>query len=302
MSKITFCGLLLGPEKEDNWLCQLNHSNISIIKKKYTFEQLEERYKYFRLDSRWPFWFDGEDGLIVCYEINYSVEVKKIEDDKLDILYEEIFNNCKKLIYFINCSFGTVFGLNFGIFYIDGVHESDFSDVVLSPYNPSILEDYSQIEATDDEKVKLLNNIEGNLSKSKELETIIETYNINLSISNMKIAFLNIVTCLEALLVSSNSELTYRISRNVAVLLSNNKEQGKKLFNKMKELYAIRSKLVHEGIWNPEKYYKKFDNEPFEDLKMIFNSVFRKYVELGLSKKELVNKLDESGYGELIIN
>ena len=32
---------------------------------------------------------------------------------------------------------------------------------------------------------------------------------------------------------------------------------------------------------------KVFDNEPFEDLKMIFNFVFRKYVELGLSKKEL---------------
>lgn len=301
MRKITFCGLLLGPEKEDDWLCQLEHSNISIIKKKFTFEKLKEQYNCFRMYSRWPVWFDSEDGLLVCYEINYIVNVEKI-DDKLDVLYDEIFNKCKKMVYFINCSFGTVFGLNFGNFYIDDVHESDFSDVVLSPYNPSVLEDYAQIEATDEEKVSLLNKIEDNLSKCTELETIVDTYNINLSISNMKIAFLNIVTCLEALLVSSNSELTYRISRNVAVLLSNNKEQGKELFNKMKELYAIRSKLVHEGVWNPEKYYRIFDNEPFEDLKMIFNSAFRKYVDLGLSKKELVSKLDESGYGELKIN
>lgn len=55
MKKIAFCGLLLGPEKEDDWLYQLEHSNISIVKKKYTFEKLEEHYKYFRLDSRWLF-------------------------------------------------------------------------------------------------------------------------------------------------------------------------------------------------------------------------------------------------------
>lgn len=299
MKKVTFCGLLLGPEKLDDWLCEFKHSKISVRKKKYTFEKLEEQYKYFRLDSRWPFWFDSENGLLICYELNYNVEVENLDETSLDKLYEEIFKECKKLIYFINCSFGTVFGLNFGKFYIDDIHESDFSDVVLSPYNPSVLEDYSQMEATDEEKVDLLNRMEDNLSKCTELETIMETYNINLSISNMKIVFLNIVTCLEALLVNSNSELTYRISRSVSVLLSSDKEHGNELFKKMKELYSIRSTLVHEGVWNPERYYKKFDNEPFEDLKIIFNSAFRKCIELGLSKKALIDKLDESGYGDL---
>lgn len=299
MKKITFCGLILGPEKSDDWLCKFKHSKISIHRKRYTFEKLEKQYKYFRLDSRWPFWFDSENGLLICYELNYNVEVENIDENSLDKLYDEIFKECKKLVYFINCSLGTIFGLNFGNFYIDDIHESDFSDVVLSPYNPSVLEDYSQMEATDEEKVDLLNKMEDNLSKCTELETIMETYNINLSISNMKIVFLNIVTCLEALLVNSNSELTYRISRSVSVLLSCNKEQGNELFRKMKELYSIRSTLVHEGVWNPEKYYKKFDNEPFEDLKMIFNAAFRKYIELGLNKKELIDKLDESGYGDL---
>ena len=298
MKKITFCGLLLGPEYMDKWLCKLEHSKITITKQLYTFEELEEKYKFFKMYSRWPVWFDSENGLLICYEINYNVEVEDFEDNKLDELYEEIFKECKKLIYFINCSFGTVFGLNDGKFYIDDIHESDYMDVVLSPYNPSVLEDYSQMEATDEEKVDLLNMMEDYLVKCTELETIIETYNINLSISNMKIAFLNIVTCLEALLVNSSSKLSYRISRSVSVLLSSDKEHGNELFRKMKELYSIRSTLIHDGVWNPERYYKKFDNEPFEDLKMIFNSAFRKYIELGLNKKDLIDKLDESGYGD----
>lgn len=134
---------------------------------------------------------------------------------------------------------------------------------------------------------------------NSEIDTIIGTYNINLSIPNVKIAFLNLVTCLESLLVSTNFELTYQISRGVAVLLSDNKEDGNKLFSKMKKLYEIRSKIVHNSIWDVDKYYKTYDIDPFEDLKEVFVLSFREFIKLNISKSELIKLINENGYGDL---
>lgn len=114
--------------------------------------------------------------------------------------------------------------MNFGNFYTNDELHSDFSNTIISPYNPSVLEDYSKIEISNEERKYFIENIENIFETNSEINTIIGTYNINMSIPNLKIAFLNLVTCLESLLVSTNFELTYQISRGVAVLLSDNKE------------------------------------------------------------------------------
>ena len=67
----------------------------------------------------------------------------------------------------------------------------------------------------------------------------------------------------------------------------------------MKKLYEIRSKLVHNGVWKVDKYYNKYDSEPFEDLKNIFILSFRKYIKLNLSRKEFIKLINESGYCDL---
>lgn len=49
------------------------------------------------------------------------------------------------------------------------------------------------------------------------------------------------------MLVDSMSELQYRISRSVAVFLSQNRGEMKEIFQTVKRLYGIRSKYVHKG-------------------------------------------------------
>lgn len=296
---ITFKSILIGAEDEEKWLCNLKHAKIKIERNLYSNTELKEKYNYFKLDSRWPFWFDTEDQKVICYELSYVENIEEYNEKKLEEAKNRIFNECERLIYFINCYFGTSIVVNFGKFYYNDKLDDDFSKSLLSSYNPSILEDYSKISISKENLEYFLNNIEEIINRSNKIDTVLETYNINMTIPNVKIAFLNLVTCLESLLVNTNFELTYQISRGISVLLSKNKEEGNYLFNKMKKLYEIRCKLIHNGIWDVDKYYKNYDNEPFEDLKELFILSFRKFIKLNLDKSDFIKLINESGYGEL---
>lgn len=91
---IKFKTLLIGADDEDSWLCNLKHSKIKVERKLYSDFELKEKYSYFKLDSRWPFWFDTEEGKNICYELVYIEEV--------DNYTEDIINNRSYIIFFEN--------------------------------------------------------------------------------------------------------------------------------------------------------------------------------------------------------
>lgn len=304
---LKFQAPLIGVDsEEDNWLLNFQYTGIKIEKVSHNEADLLKKYQYFKFDNRIPIYFDTEDNnTYTYYELTYEEEIYK--EPNLNFVAngddERIFFKCQRIIDFINLCFGTIIKLGMGNFYIDSQKNFEYREGTILTYSPSILEDYSKIIKCDKESRYLLDNIEkilNNKIEDKIFETILSTYNANLSISNMKIAFLNLVTCLEILFEKGNSELTFQISRGVAVLLSESKQDGIALFDKMKMLYGIRSKLVHSGEWEPKKYYGKYnDGEPFEDLKLIVIKCVRKYIILNFNKDSFIELINSSGYGEI---
>jgi hypothetical protein len=60
--------------------------------------------------------------------------------------------------------------------------------------------------------------------------------------------FVSFMTVIEALLIpSSQAELHYKLSIRGASILSSNPEERTNLLQQLKDLYSIRSKIVHEG-------------------------------------------------------
>lgn len=115
------------------------------------------------------------------------------------------------------------------------------------------------------------------------------SYNIPKKINHLQ--FLVIMTGLEILLSPADAELTYRISRNTAVLTGQDKNEATKIFNRMKKLYKIRSQIVHSGSIVPEK-------EQILELRNYLRTALKKVISIDKEKDEVTNWLDSHGFGD----
>ena len=109
----------------------------------------------------------------------------------------------------------------------------------------------------------------------------------------VELAFLHLITAIEALLLEDSSELKYRLSLYAAVLLGHNYETRNKIFNTLKKSYDIRSKVVHgdiKGIQNKIKSEEIY-NSMFE-LRSVTSELLS--ITYGKDKKDVINKIQES--------
>ena len=67
-------------------------------------------------------------------------------------------------------------------------------------------------------------------------------------------AYLSLTTVLESILTTDDekTEITHRLAERVAALLTRNGEERVRIYRQVKELYNIRSKLIH-GKAHPKK-------------------------------------------------
>ena len=80
------------------------------------------------------------------------------------------------------------------------------------------------------------------------IELAFQNYRLSYQVRNINLQFLSIINGLESLLHPGNEgELTYRISRNLGVLIAENENDANDIFSKMKFLYSKRSRIVHNG-------------------------------------------------------
>ena len=101
------------------------------------------------------------------------------------------------------------------------------------------------------------------------------------------------MVAIESLLNPANSEVTYRVSRNLAVLLGKDLLSSVKLFEKMKKLYSTRSSIAHGA---------KSENIELEDLAAIrefARLTVVTYKMTGLDKKIILDKLHSMGFREV---
>lgn len=104
-----------------------------------------------------------------------------------------------------------------------------------------------------------------------------------------KTAFLELFIGLEALL-NPGSEARYRISRNCATLTGKTTEERRQIFSEIKELYELRSKIVHGGKVEPT-----IPNETLSHLRNHLINSIKMAIELKLNKLDLINVLNERG-------
>lgn len=110
------------------------------------------------------------------------------------------------------------------------------------------------------------------------LQLAFDNFELSYEAGNTYLSFLALMVSLEALLNPGEQELTYRISRNAAVLLGKKDKNSKDIFDEIKKLYGKRSKIVHTG---------KSDIINGEDL-----STLRYYARESIKE---INKIDKTG-------
>jgi len=128
--------------------------------------------------------------------------------------------------------------------------------------------------------------------KRSYLQLALENFDLSYQITKINLAFLSLMISLEALFNPGDTELTYRISRNAAVLLGEGKEDSKKIFADMKALYKKRSEFVHTG---KSSIIKIVDMLKVRDY---VRKSIKKVNEIGKNRQELLDMLNSSGFGE----
>lgn len=105
--------------------------------------------------------------------------------------------------------------------------------------------------------------------------------------------FLQLSIALEVLFNEGGGELRQRISRHVAVLLSASVEHGQELQRMVRELYDVRSHLVHTGN------RKKVGFSSVFSLREILRRVMIVIGALGYSKDQLLKECNAAGFGHI---
>jgi hypothetical protein len=134
--------------------------------------------------------------------------------------------------------------------------------------------------------------------KKEYLHLAHENFEESYSVLNHSLSFLSLMIASEILFNPGSGEISYRISRNFAVLLGTSVEDARIVQKKIKELYRKRSELVHRGkdvihFVGEEDYVKTLRHYVRESLKKI--------ILLNLPKDELMDLLNSKGFGEPLI-
>ncbi len=122
------------------------------------------------------------------------------------------------------------------------------------------------------------------------LQLAFENFELSYHIYNLNLSFLSLMISLETLFhPDDRDELSYRISRNAAVLLGNDKEDSETVYNKIRDLYGNRSKIVHSGKSN-------INMDNVLKLRCYVRESIKKIYNIGMPKDELLKILHSSGF------
>jgi len=119
-----------------------------------------------------------------------------------------------------------------------------------------------------------------------------QNFEMAYSIYQKDLSFLALMISMESLFNPGGGELTYRISRNTAVLIGKDKDDSKNIFRKMKKLYGKRCDIVHQGKPNA------VTEDDVKDLRNYVIRSIKEFYNIGKSKKEILELLNSCGFGD----
>lgn len=166
------------------------------------------------------------------------------------------------------------------------------------PFPDRIIGDIDKVTLPNREEINSINSFiskidldfkDSNFS-SKILSSATFLYDQSYTSPVATLRFMVCVIGLESLLVDGNNELSYRLSRNCAMLLSSNSDEYLELFSKMNKIYKKRSEYVHNGM------VKSLEEDEIVGTRNILRNVIFKIIEKNVSKESLIKELDLKGY------
>ena len=128
--------------------------------------------------------------------------------------------------------------------------------------------------------------------KRSFLQLAFESFELSYQIHDRNLSFLSLMISLETLFNSGRKKLSYRISRNTAVLLGKEKEDSETIFSEIKDLYDKRSKIVHTGNSNI------VDQDDLLKLRHYARESIKEINKIDKNKDELLEILNSCGFGE----
>ena len=127
--------------------------------------------------------------------------------------------------------------------------------------------------------------------KESFLQLAFETFELSYQTHNINLSFLSLMISLEILFhPSDRKKISYRISRNAAVLLGNEKEDSETVFREIKDLYNKRSKVVHTGESNI------INKDDLLKLRYYVMESIKKVNKIGKDKEEMLKQLNSQGF------
>ncbi len=127
----------------------------------------------------------------------------------------------------------------------------------------------------------------------KFIQTTINAYISSFYERKIDMSFLSLCIALESI-VDGNTELSYRIRRNVSILCGKNKIFAETIFKNLNLIYSLRSKIVHAGDYNPEKINQYLPYLQLLISRLIIELILQNITDI----KELNYLLTISGFGE----
>lgn len=128
--------------------------------------------------------------------------------------------------------------------------------------------------------------------REKHMQLAFEGLELSYEVHDIGVGFLQLMIAMEVLLNPSDHELRYRVSRNTAVLLGQDSDQGQVIFKEMQGLYDRRSKLVHTGDKS------KVTRTDVLRLRQYVRETIKEMMSSRLSKDELLKTLNACGFGQ----
>jgi len=119
----------------------------------------------------------------------------------------------------------------------------------------------------------------------------IENFELTYDILNPKIEFTLLINALESIFNLGKDQISHTISRHVALIISHNQSKFKENYKIIKDLYALRSSIVHG---NESKKLKDL-NTKLSELKDIVRTVIRYCLDSEMDKDDLFHFLNSKG-------
>lgn len=100
---------------------------------------------------------------------------------------------------------------------------------------------------TDEEAEQLSKRLIAKYESNSLTELAIKNFSTVYDLPDGRVRFITLMTCLESLFNLGKDQIAHTIARHLSVILSENKEQFKENYTKIKKLYNKRNSIVHGG-------------------------------------------------------